>query len=166
MQNKVAGSCGNSGSRICPAAQPLAESTKAYRDPLLRSRGSTHSAGPEITTQSGQLTALPETPLSAQHHPGTGHDETHGLHCLHSPNPQPRRPGSANSRADLRTRVLSGRQADTHHLLASEVSRTRHACLWEQGEKGTQNLSVSATENQKVPEESKMSGSRESPRDF
>lgn len=76
MQNKVAGSCGNSGSRICPAAQPLTESTKAYRDPLLRSRWSTRSAGPEITTQSGQLTALPETPLSVQHHPGTGHDET------------------------------------------------------------------------------------------
>lgn len=33
MQNKVAGS-GNSGSRICPAAQPPTESTKAYRDPL------------------------------------------------------------------------------------------------------------------------------------
>lgn len=176
MQNKVTGS-GNSGSRICPAAQPPTESTKAYRDPLRIGIRSGCSWDPEDQLAQQDLRSLRRA---------DNWQLCQRPHCLPSTTlgrdtMRPRVPtvctaptrnrGDSDQRTPgrtLRTRVLSGLQADTHHLLASEVSRTRHACLWEQlqGEKGTRNLSASAAENQKIPEESKMSGSSESPRDF
>lgn len=97
----------------------------------------------------------PESPLSAQPRPKT--EESWN----------PRYPGAA-SRETCGGWIPPGRQADTHHLLASIVSRapTRASGTRSQDDKAPNNVSASAAEQQELPKVPKMASSSESTRGF